>query len=425
MRNNEFKIRLTEAEQQRFVSACEKEHVLPAVKCRELMMDFASSVFPMTPGSVDSLSKGQNKVTNRTALRVAEMFSGPGGIGVALNRARSARYYFEHVWATDYDPDTCRTYKNNVLKHSPAAECICKDVRDLDIDNLPEADGFLYGFPCNDFSNVGESKGLNGKFGGLYTYGVRYIDRVNPLFFFAENVSGLSSANDGKAFKKILKALNHAGRYGYTITAHLYKFEEYGIPQARHRYILIGIRGDLKKQFNVPKPSGKIKTCAEALTGIPKNAANQELTKQSRTVEARLALIPEGQNIWQAEANGLLPDHLKLNVRGARLSQIYRRLDSTKPAYTITGSGGGGTHVYHWKENRALTNRERARLQTFPDDFVFCGSKESVRKQIGMAVPCDGAQVILEAVLKTLEGKSYASVDPSVGIFLAQQYDGE
>lgn len=93
------------------------------------------------------------------------------------------------------------------------------------------------------------------------------------------------------------------------------------------------------------------------------------------------------------------------------------------PAYTITGSGGGGTHVYHWKEFRALTNRERARLQTFPDDFVFRGSKESVRKQIGMAVPCDGAQVILEALLKTFEGEAYESVTPSVGIFPAKTFD--
>ena len=76
------------------------------------------------------------------------------------------------------------------------------------------------------------------------------------------------------------------------------------------------------------------------------------------------------ENAWTAK----LPDHLKLNVKGATISQIYKRLDPNKPAYTVTGSGGGGTHVYHWKEPRALTNRERARLQTFPDDFKFHGS---------------------------------------------------
>lgn len=102
------------------------------------------------------------------------------------------------------------------------------------------------------------------------------------------------------------------------------------------------------------------------------------------------------------------------------MSQIYRRLDPNKPAYTITGAGGGGTHVYHWSENRALTNRERARLQTFPDDFKFYGAKESVRKQIGMAVPVQGAKLILEALLKTFENTDYESCKPSVGVFKAK-----
>ena len=355
-------------------------------------------------------------------LRVGEMFSGPGGIGVALNRAKSERYAFGHVWATDRDPDACRTYRENVLKNAPDALCICEDVRKLDVDALPAVDGFLYGFPCNDFSLVGESKGLDGSYGGLYSYGVKFIERANPLFFLAENVSGLSSANEGKAFDVILNALNHAGRYGYAVTAHLYRFEDYGVPQARHRYILIGIRGDLGLSFRVPKPSGVVRTCGEALENIPPSAANQEETRQTKRVVERLKRIPEGWNVWQAEEAGLLPDDLKLDVKGARLSQIYRRLDPKKPAYTVTGSGGGGTHVYHWSEPRALTNRERARLQTFPDDFVFFGSKESVRRQIGMAVPCDGARVILEALLKTFEGTSYESVSPSVGFFPAKSF---
>ena len=109
-----------------------------------------------------------------------------------------------------------------------------------------------------------------------------------------------------------------------------------------------------------------------------------------------------------------LPDDLKLNIRGAKISQIYKRLDPTKPAYTVTGSGGGGTHIYHWKEPRALTNRERARLQTFPDTYVFEGNKESVRKQIGMAVPCRGAQIIFEAILKTFAGIPYDSMPANI-----------
>ena len=424
MRNKTLTVRMSEDEFAAFSHKCSSEKIPRSRKTREMIRDYCFP--PAQPDlfelALEQASEAVPQLPRAGRLRVGEMFSGPGGIGVALGRAKSKHYSFSHVWATDWDADTCRTYEKNVLQNEPHARCICSDVRKLDIDRLPVVDGFLYGFPCNDFSLVGESKGLHGNYGGLYTYGVKYISRANPLFFFAENVSGLSSANEGKAFKLILEALNNAGEFGYTITANLYKFEEYGIPQARHRYILIGIRGDLNKAFAVPRPSGKIKTCREALEGIPEWAANQEGTKQSRVVQERLSLIPEGQNVWQAEEAGLLPKRLQLNVKGARLSQIYRRLDSSKPAYTITGSGGGGTHVYHWSENRALTNRERARLQTFPDDFEFCGSKESVRKQIGMAVPCEGAQVILNALLKTLEGEEYPSVEPSVGVFPAKTY---
>ena len=417
MRSNELKVRLSEKENQTYADACAKDKVAPAVKARELILDYVGK---KSADSCLETMAGLPQLKAGQTFTVGEMFSGPGGIGLALNRAKQAGFAFEHVWSTDWDSDTCRTYERNVLRNFPKAQVFCDDVRNLDIDALPVVDGFLYGFPCNDFSIVGESKGLHGNYGGLFSYGVKYIDRANPLFFFAENVSGLSSANAGKAFELILASLNNVGLYGYNVTANLYKFEEYGLPQARHRYIMIGIRGDLGKTFCVPKPSGKMKTCKEALANIPADAPNQEPTKQSKDVEERLSLIPEGQNIWQAEEAGLLPDRLKLNVKGARLSQIYRRLDSSKPSYTVTGSGGGGTHIYHWSENRALTNRERARLQTFPDDFFFCGSKESVRKQIGMAVPCDGAQIILEALQKTLAGEDYESVAPSVGAYPAK-----
>ena len=129
-------------------------------------------------------------------------------------------------------------------------------------------------------------------------------------------------------------------------------------------------------------------------------------TKQSAQVVERLKYIKPGENAFTAN----IPEHLQLKVRGAKISQIYKRLDPSKPAYTVTGSGGGGTHIYHWSEPRALTNRERARLQTFPDDYYFCGSKESVRRQIGMAVPPAGAKIIFEAILKTFASIPYESV---------------
>lgn len=88
----------------------------------------------------------------------------------------------------------------------------------------------------------------------------------------------------------------------------------------------------------------------------------------------------------------------------------------------MTGSGGGGTHIYHWSEPRALTNRERPRLQTFPDDFVFHGSKESVRKQIGMAVPVEGARVIFEALLDSFAGVDYESIQPNMTKYIPDEF---
>ena len=343
-------------------------------------------------------------------LTIGEFYCGPGGLGLAAKLSKiktklGKTFSFEHEFATDYDSDSCETFRRNI---SGNKEVICCDIKELNIKKLPYVDCFLYGFPCNDFSMVGESKGLKGKYGPLYSYGVEYINHHNPKFFLAENVSGISSANSGEAFKKILKELKNAGK-GYELTIHKYKFEDYGVPQTRHRFIIIGIRNDLNLKFYVPKPSKKIISAKDALTKpeIPASAKNQELTNQSKQVIKRLSFIKPGENAWTAD----LPDHLKLNVKGAKMSMIYKRLDPNKPAYTITGSGGGGTHVYHWKENRALTNRERARLQTFPDNFEFFGLKESVRKQIGMAVPVLGAKIILESVLKTFAKIDYPSID--------------
>lgn len=350
-------------------------------------------------------------------LSLAEMYSGPGGLALGAKRAKivhkGEEYKFEHKWVTDYDPDTCETFRRNLASISNV-DVFCSDIRDLTIKNLPPANGFMFGFPCNDFSLVGETRGLNGKFGPLYSYGVKYIEHSEPFFFLAENVGGLSSANGGAAFEKIIYELKNAGRYGYNITSHLYKFENYGVPQARHRYVIIGFRKDLNKFFKVPKPSKIIKSAGPAISKpIGKNVTNHEFTKQSARVIERLKYIKPGQNAWTAD----IPDQLKLNVKGAKLSQIYKRLVYDKPSYTVTGSGGGGTHIYHWEDNRSLTNRERARLQTFPDDFIFVGGKESVRKQIGMAVPPIAAQKLLIAVLKSLIGIEYKSVEPNHNYF--------
>ncbi len=170
---------------------------------------------------------------------------------------------------------------------------------------------------------------------------------------------------------------------------------------------------------------------------------NNEKTKQSKNVIERLSFIPPWNNAWYLDklltfspqkrqtelskvswykkiikpfSDNEITDKIKqckLNCTRAKMSHIYKRLHKDKPSYTIRGSGGGDTHVYHWKECRALTNRERARLQGFPDNFIFKGSKEKVRKQIGMAVPPIGAKIVFEAILKTFAGIQYNFVEAS------------
>ena len=345
--------------------------------------------------------------------RLGELFCGPGGIawGAVNAKIQNADFRIAHEWANDYDEDTCATYRKNICPQHPDT-VIHRDIRKLDFTGLPEIDALAFGFPCNDYSVVGEQKGINGVFGPLYSYGVKALKHFKPMWFLAENVGGLRNANEGTAFEKITSELQAAG---YRIVPHLYKFEEYGVPQARHRIIIIGIRNDLDTVFRVPSPApyaGLDNTCRSAIENppIPKDALNNELTKQSAVVVQRLGYIKPGQNAFTAD----MPEELRLNITGVKISQIYKRLDPDKPSYTVTGSGGGGTHIYHWSEPRALTNRERARLQTFPDTYEFLGSKESVRKQIGMAVPCRGARIIFEAVLNSFAGIPYESIDSNI-----------
>lgn len=379
---------------------------------------------------------------------LGEMFSGPGGIAlgaeVASRRIGTAGgSSIRHGWAVEYHPDTANTYRENIQDASEET-VFTADVRNFDLRKVPAFNAFAFGFPCNDFSTVGEHRGLDGDYGALYTFGVHALALHEPEWFIAENVSGLSRANGGAAFGKILSALRRPGAavqtdshfidfYGdeakavdadleYELVAHLYRFEEYGLPQKRHRFIITGIRRDVRdgldRGFRVPKPTTTLKrqqkTAREAIEGdgpIHPEAFNHAKIKHRQTVVDRLEAIAPGKNVFNTNFKD---ESLRLNVKGVTLSNIYRRLDPDEPSYTVTGSGGGGTHMYHWEEPRALTNRERARLQTFPDWFRFVGGTPSVRRQIGMAVPPAGARAVLEAMLKTMDGVQYASARPSI-----------
>ena len=352
---------------------------------------------------------------SKTVFRLGELFCGPGGIARGALNAKSddGNFIVSHAWANDYDFDTCETYKKNICPNAPESVYCC-DVRQLDINSLSAIDAFCYGFPCNSFSNVGEHKGFaNQKFGQLYWYGIDVLKKFRPKWFIAENVSGIRSAGSGD-FKTILNDMRGAG---YRLNINLYKAEEYGVPQTRHRVIIVGIREDIPIVFRVPSPK-PYKSCditaGKALSDIPASAANNEIRKLSAKVIKRLSLIRPGENIWQAEERmgADFPPELRIHTK-TKISQIYRKLCPNKPAYTVTAAGGGGTYMYHWTD-RELTNRERARLQTFPDEYEFIGGYNSVRKQIGMAVPCRLAEIVTGAVLNCFAGIEYPYIEANM-----------
>ena len=341
-------------------------------------------------------------------FKLGELFCGPGGIACGALRAKSddGTLSIKHAWANDYDADTCATDRKNICPTSPET-VYCGDVRELDIEKLGEITAFCYGFPCNSFSNVGKHQGFeNEKFGQLYWYGIEVLKTYKPKWFIAENVSGIRSAGSGD-FEIILNDMREAG---YKLNVHLYKAEEYGVPQTRHRVIIVGIHKDISVKYRVPDPA-QYKECdisaRKALSKIPKNAPNNEVRKLADKVIRRLSYIKPGENVWQAEERlgKDFPEDLKIQTK-TKISQIYRKLDPNKPAYTVTAAGGGGTFMYHWTD-RELTNRERARIQTFPDNYEFVGNYSSVRKQIGMAVPCRLSEIVATAVLNSFAGIEY------------------
>jgi DNA (cytosine-5)-methyltransferase 1 len=390
-------------------------------------------------------------------FKLGELFCGPGGmaLGAKLAAEKYQRQYggdlpIEHVWGVDRDPNAIKTYNANNLGEGIQCDATAFAENQSGCDHKTIGDfkritALAFGFPCNDFSMVGKRKGTNGNFGLLYKAGIAAINHTNPKWFIAENVSGIHSANAGDAFRQILAELEAAGK-GYNLTVNLYKFEDYGVPQYRHRYIIVGIRKDQKVEFRIPAPThlnNHVSVKAALTRPSADGVTGQEFTRQQPQIEERLLFTPPWRNAWYLEemldmsaadrrtalaeapwyAQKIQPlsdreiidriEACRLHCTRARMSHIYRRLHPKKPSYTITGSGGGGTHVYHWEKCRALTNRERARLQGFPDDFDFKGQKEQVRKQIGMAVPPEGAKLIFEAILKTFAGVEYVHVPPS------------
>lgn len=332
---------------------------------------------------------------------VLSTFAGCGGMDLGFKAAG-----FQTVWACDNDASAVQTFRNYF-----GDVIVEEDIRNIDPftdASIPEADVVTGGFPCQDFSNVWKKPGLDGERGNLYKEFRDFIAAKQPMAFVGENVKGLLSANNRSAIKTIIDDLENI-EPGYLVKPRLYNFADYGVPQLRERVIIVGIRKDTGFNFRHPKPTHgpkgllSYKTALQALRGVEEISLNNELPRHSPNTISFLSRIPEGKNYLT------IPKDDPQYVKGL-ISHVYRRLDRNQPSPTVIASGGGGTSGYHFEEPRALTNRERARLQTFPDDFQFLGNRTEIRRQIGNAVPPEGIEPVATRLLRLFSGQ-YVPVD--------------
>jgi len=299
-------------------------------------------------------------------LTVISLFAGCGGLDLGFTGGfefLDKKYHknnFDIVWANDIDEHACKTFRNYFKK-----DIVCDDITQIltnksakqTINNqLPKkADIVLGGFPCQDFSHAGKRQGFKSKRGLLYQSMIEVIKRTNPFVFVAENVRGLLTMNNGEAINQIVSDFE---KLGYHVKPKLLMAANYGVPQMRERVIIVGTRTDCLPEFEHP---GSIFDKKEWIS--LKRAIGDLETKKEGTVN---------NHFWSKAK--------KNKGQGNTL------VSADKPGPTMRTEHHGNIE-YHWNGTRRLSAREAARIQSFPDDFIFYPSTSAAYKQIGNAVP--------------------------------------
>jgi len=292
---------------------------------------------------------------------VLSLFSGCGGLDLGILGGFNflgknyGKHNFDIVWANDIDASACKTYQKN-LGH----DIVCGDIRELikeDVSSpIPETvDVVLGGFPCQDFSHAGKRLGFDSERGTLYQSMGQIIKKTRPALFMAENVKGLLTMDNGDAIKQITTDFE---KLGYFVNYKLFNTADFGVPQKRERVVVIGTRKDLLPKFEFPTP---------------------HLNKDNR-VNLGVA-IGDLENLEEGALSNHYWSKAKKN-NGQGNSTVSK--DDSGP--TMRAEHHGNIE-FHWNEKRRLSAREAARIQSFPDDFIFYPSTSSAYKQIGNAVP--------------------------------------
>lgn len=332
-------------------------------------------------------------VGNKEDVTAIELFAGAGGLALGLEQAgiNTAEY-------VELDKACCETLKTN----RPEWRVICDDIHNVDFtEYLGQIDIVTGGFPCQAFSYAGKKLGFEDTRGTLFHEFARCVQQVRPKMFLAENVRGLVSHDKGRTLQTIIEVLESLG---YSIQYKILNAAYYGVGQKRERIVIIGIRNDLPINFSFPIPDEKMTTLRQALKDCPASTGEEYSEKKKKVLE----LVPAG-GCWVDLPEDVAKNYMgKSYYSGGGRRGMARRISWDEPCLTLTCSPSQKqTERCHPEETRPFTVREYARIQSFPDDWVFCGGIGDQYKQIGNAVPVEMARRIgvqlKKAILKYRE----------------------
>lgn len=351
---------------------------------------------PEVEAMLQSNWEAESAVTPVRQFNSIELFAGGGGLALGMSLAG-----FHHVLLNEFDTAACKTLKTN----KPEWNVIEGDVRHIDFTPLRGKIDFLSGgFPCQAFSYAGKGAGFNDTRGTLFFELARAVKEIQPKVFMGENVKGLISHENGRTFETIK---NTIAELGYTLVEpRVLRAIMYQVPQKRERLILIAIRNDIAQnvEFHWPTPYHEVLTLRDALyksviyeNDVPVSEGAQYPEKKKRV----LAMVPQGGD-WRNLPEEVAKDYMGGSwLLGGGKTGMARRLSLDEPSLTLTCSPcQKQTERCHPLETRPLSVREYARIQTFPDNWVFKGSMSDKYKQIGNAVPVNLAWAVGRSLIR-------------------------
>ena len=369
--------------------------------------------FPSAKFLFDTNWDEEVKIKPKRKYKIIELFAGAGGLALGLEKAG-----FESVLLNEINKDAAQTLQSNRESWN-IANC---DIKDLDFTPYKnQIDLLTGGFPCQAFSYAGKKLGFEDTRGTLFYEFARAVKETNPKVILAENVKGLVSHESGKTLQTIKEVINEIGYE--LVEPEVLKAIFYRVPQKRERIFLVAIRKDFSRfvQFRYPAKFPEIFTMRDALkkgrlfeTDVPESEG-QVYPKRKREIMSK---VPAG-GYWRDLPDNLQREYMRGSYfLGGGKTGLARRLSWDEPSLTLTcAPAQKQTERCHPEETRPLTIREYARIQTFPDDWHFCGSISSVYKQIGNAVPVNLALAIgrsLVNVLNEIENCDMKTEQPKI-----------